>query len=307
MDGPFLMQTKEHPIGIHVSIAGELDLSVDRAIDLGCRGTFQIFSCSPRRWNAPKLEPSEVAAFRRKCSETNFEKVFVHMPYLPNLSSPDRKFYEDSIMVLEREIKRCSVLGVPYLILHFGSHMGTSTLAGKERIVAACSKSIEATESLDVRLLLENSADSKSVGSRFDTIGEVLNLVNDRKRMGVCLDTCHAFAAGYDLSTRSAVEKSVDSLESAIGLSNLFVIHLNDSKGKVGSGLDRHDDIGKGNIGDAGMSAILTSEKLAGLPVVLETPRDRAGEDRENIDTTKMLSKGKTRSSASLARNPVRL
>ncbi len=156
------------------------------------------------------------------------------MPYLPNLSSPDGIFYSKSIQVLQREINRCSELGIKYLVLHFGSHMGTSIEAGKERITFACNKSLQATGGLDVRLLLENSADPKSVGSSFKTIGEVLELVKDQERIGVCLDTCHAFASGYDLTSVAAVQKTLNDFDSSIGLSNLYLIHLNDSKGKLG-------------------------------------------------------------------------
>jgi deoxyribonuclease IV len=278
-----------HPVGIHVSISGKIDQAVDRAIALNCCGAFQIFTCSPRRWDASPLDTPEVSMFQKKASGASFE-VFVHMPYLPNLSSPDSGFYSRSTAVLTREIQRCSSLGIRNLILHFGSHMGTSIEAGRDRIVAACKKSIEATEGSDVRLLLENSADPKSVGSNFATISEVLRLVDERRRTGVCLDTCHAFAAGYDLSTESAVEKSLEVFDSSIGLTNLFLIHLNDSKGNLGSGLDRHESIGKGKIGRSGMSAILTSKRILPLPVVLETPRDYEGEDKENIELTKLLA-----------------
>jgi deoxyribonuclease IV len=279
----------QHPVGIHVSISGKIDQCFERAWDLSCRGTFQIFTCSPRRWEAAPLDPLEVSAFRKKLSDSGCE-IFVHMPYLPNLSSPDGFFYSKSIQVLQREIKRCSELGLKNLVLHFGSHMGTSIEDGKERIASACNKSIQATTNLDVRLLLENSADPKSVGSSFKTIGEVLQLVKDQERIGVCLDTCHAFASGYDLTSIAAVQKTMKDFDSSIGLSNLYLVHLNDSKGKLGSSLDKHEDIGKGNIGRAGMTAILKSEMLRKIPIILETPRDYEGEDKENIETTKSLA-----------------
>jgi len=168
--------------------------------------------------------------------------------------------------------------------------MGTSIDAGKERIAAACEESIEATKRSDVRMLLENSADPKSVGSSFKTIGEVLDQIGNPERMGVCLDTCHAFASGYDLRSTTAVQETLTDFDKSIGLSNLFLVHLNDSKGDLGSSLDRHEDIGKGKIGRGGMEAILKGDKLRGLPVVLETPRDYEGEDKENIATTKHLA-----------------
>ena len=284
-----LKKKDTHSIGIHVSIAGKLDQSVDRALALQCVGAFQIFTSSPRRWNASPLDSTEAATFRKKVSESNYE-VFVHMPYLPNLSSPDPAFYKQSKQVLTREILRCSELGIEYLVLHFGSHMNTTIESGRDRIVEACSSSIEETKGSKVRLLLENSADPKSVGSNFQTIGQVLEKVKDGSRMGVCLDTCHAFASGYDLSNQSSLEKSLDIFDFQIGLSNVYLIHLNDSKGKLGSGLDRHESIGKGAIGKTGMAAILTSKRLLGLPVVLETPRDYEGEDKDNIEMTKRLA-----------------
>jgi deoxyribonuclease IV len=280
-----------HPIGIHVSISGKLDLSVDRAIELGCSGTFQIFTCSPRRWDASPLDEIEVLTFRKKVSDSKF-KVHAHMPYLPNLSSPDDNFYSKSVRVLVREIGRCGELGVENLVLHFGSHLNTSIDAGAERIIAACKKAIDETKGTDVRLLLENSADPKSVGSNFETIGNVLKRMHNNKRMGVCLDTCHALASGYDFSNSTGVEKSLELFDSSIGLSNLFLIHLNDSKGKIGSGLDRHENIGKGNMGAIGMTAFLRSDKLDRLPVVLETAGDIEGGNRENIETTKRLMGG---------------
>jgi deoxyribonuclease-4 len=277
-----------HDFGIHVSISGKIDLSVDRAIELNCKGVFQIFTCSPRRWDAAALEDNEVAAFREKIQKNNF-RVFAHMPYLPNLSSPDSSFYSKSIGVLIREINRCEALGVESLVLHFGSHMNTSVDSGRSRIVAACKKALSETPNTSVRILFENSADAKSVGARFEHIQQVMKEMNDEKRTGICLDTCHAFASGYDLRTDQSVNQTMESFDRTIGLENLYLIHLNDSKGILGSASDRHEDIGKGNIGLEGMSALLKSPLLDNVPVVLETPRDFEGEDKQNVATVKKL------------------
>ncbi|MFI5420827.1 MAG: deoxyribonuclease IV, partial [Nitrososphaerales archaeon] len=277
-----------HDVGIHVSISGRIDQSVDRAIELSCRGVFQIFTCSPRRWDASPLEDKEVAAFREKTAKNNY-RVYAHMPYLPNLSSPDSAFYAKSIAVLTREIIRCDSLGVENLVLHFGSHMNTSVDSGRVRIVNACNKAISATKGKKVRLLFENSADAKSVGARFELIRDVLKEVNDEKRAGVCLDTCHAFASGYDLRSEKTVQETMENFEKTIGLENLRLIHLNDSKGALASTSDRHEDIGKGQISTIGMAALLNSPLLSNIPVVLETPRDYEGEDKENIAKVKKL------------------
>ena len=167
------------------------------------------------------MDGNEVSAYRKKISESKF-KVHAHMPYLPNLSSPEDEFYSKSVRVLIREIRRCGELGVENLVLHFGSHLKTSIEAGAERIVAACKNSIDETEGVEVRLLLENSADPNSVGSNFDTIGRVLEGIRNNKRMGVCLDTCHAFASGYDLSAPSGVKKSLESYSILLSGSQIF-------------------------------------------------------------------------------------
>ena len=187
-------EVKNHAVGIHVSISGKLDESVDRAIDVGCVGAFQIFTCSPRRWNASRFKPEEVELFRKKKQQNKYQ-VFAHMPYLPNLSSPDETFHAKSIEVLRREVGRCDELGVQNLVLHFGSHMGTSIESGQKRIIHACNTALHESSNSSVRLLLENSAGVKnSVGSEFPFIKRVIDNVIDLDRIGVCFDTCHAFA-----------------------------------------------------------------------------------------------------------------
>ena len=152
---------KNHAVGIHVSISGRLDQSVDRALEAGSVGAFQIFTCSPRQWNASKLKSEEVDSFRKKVRQNKFQ-VFVHMPYLPNLSSPEEKFYSKSVEVLKREVSRCEELGVQNLVLHFGSHMGTSIESGQKRIIQACNEALRELSNSNVRLLLENSAGVKN-------------------------------------------------------------------------------------------------------------------------------------------------
>jgi len=282
-------EVKNHAVGIHVSISGRLDESVDRAIDIGCVGAFQIFTCSPRRWDALKLKSEQVEFFRRKTQQNKFQP-FAHMPYLPNLSSPDETFYSKSVEVLKREIGRCEELGVQNLVLHFGSHMATSIEAGQKRIIQACNSALHESSKSSVRLLLENSAGVKnSTGSEFPFIKRIIDNTLDMDRIGVCFDTCHAFAAGYDLRSVDAVKKTMLDFDDQIGLDKLFLIHLNDSKGDLGDGLDRHENIGDGKIGRAGMSAILNMKELSHIPVVLETPIDKEGDDKRNVAIAKKL------------------
>ncbi len=277
-------------VGIHVSIGDGIDESVDRAIELGCEGAFQIFTCSPRRWNAAPIEEEKASAFRAKCSKNGFVP-FAHMPYMPNLSSPDPKFYSQSKEVLVREVKRCDFLGIKYLVLHTGSSLGTGIEEGKKRLVNACREAISKTDSLSVRLLIENSAGGKrDLGSKFETLRECLKDIAEPKRTGICFDTCHAFASGYEISSEEGVRNTVHEFDRIVGLNNLFLIHANDSKAERGKGIDRHEHIGIGKIGKRGMECFFSLPILSKVPAILETPRDGKRSDLENVLILKRFS-----------------
>lgn len=280
-------EVKYHSIGLHVSISKKLDLAVNRAAEAGCVGAFQIFTCSPRQWNASRLKPEEVDLFKQKVREYDFQP-FAHMPYLPNLSSPDNGFFSKSVEVLLREVARCQELGVKNLVLHLGSHMGTSIEQGHKRIINACNEAL--SQPNEVRLLLENSAGVKnSMGSEFSHLHSIINQLSEGRRVGICLDTCHAFASGYDLSSANSVHETILKFQREVGIDKLHLIHLNDSKGNIGDSLDRHEHIGKGKIGREGMSAILHERLLRHIPVVLETPFEKEGDDRRDIANVKKL------------------
>lgn len=276
-------------IGIHVSIAERIDLAVDRARELGCVNTFQIFTCSPRRWAAKPLDVSQSELFREKSSASNLLPI-AHMPYMPNLASSDRDFFSGSIEVLMREIKRCEDLGIQNLVVHFGSTMGAPIEEGHKRIVYACRKAIHMTESLKVRILLENSAGTRnSAGSKFEYIRNVLDQIGDPERTGVCLDSCHAFASGYDFRTKESAEKIIEEFDEIVGVERLFLVHVNDSRGGLGSSTDRHEHIGLGQIGDTGFRALFSVKKIASIPLILETPIDQRRDDKANLVHTKKL------------------
>jgi deoxyribonuclease IV len=277
------------PIGIHVSIAKSIDLAIDRALDLGCTKTFQIFTCSPRRWAATEIEPSAGEAFKEKIMKSNFEP-FAHMPYMPNISSPERGFFNESVKVLIREIKRCDQIGIKGLVVHFGSHLSSSITEGHARVIEACNRAIEKTTDSPVKILLENSAGTRnSVGSKFEYIKFVLDRVKESERAGTCLDTCHLFASGYDIRTQQAAEETVDLFDKVVGMDRLFVIHVNDSKFELGSGRDRHEHIGLGKIGSEGFRNFFAVRKIKELPLVLETPIDAVRGDKENVAYAKKL------------------
>lgn len=253
-------------------------MAVDRAVELGC-DTFQIFTRNPRSWRSRRLTDEEVAAFRAKRAEAGLDPVVGHMPYILNLASPQDEVYERSVGSLAVGLERCSALGIGFLVTHLGSHLGSGAEAGLRRVVGALDRVLGGDGS-DVVVLLENGAGSvNGVGSSFEELGRILDGVRRPGRVGVCLDTCHMFVAGYDLRTPEALGGTLDAFDSHVGLCRIGVVHLNDSVGALGSGRDHHEHIGLGEIGLDGFRAIVGSP-LAGLPLILETPLDgRRGED----------------------------
>jgi deoxyribonuclease-4 len=261
-------------LGFHVSIAGSVDQSFDRAQLLGCTA-FQIFTRNPRTWASKQLTNDEVKIFRRKHRETRIGPVFAHMPYLPNLASPNKVIYEKSVASLVEEVERCDALGIP----HIGSHVGSGVKRGKSRITQALGKAVDAGSPT---ILLENGSGSGNhMGSRFEDIGDLMDAVGGN-RVGFCLDTCHAFAAGYDISKGEGLRSTLRQLGKTIGFRRLKLVHLNDSVGELGSGIDHHEHIGLGNIGEDGFRYILQS-RLAKKPMIMETPVDDRRSDAENM------------------------
>lgn len=213
------------------------------------------------------------------------------MPYLPNLASANEEVYAKSVQSLANELERCHVLEIPYLVTHLGSHTGAGRESGLFRIAGALRAVFSEVKSNTI-LLLENSAGSKnSMGSTFSDIAAVLeSSPDDRHRLGVCLDTCHLHAAGYDLRTSSALQETLDQFDDFLGLQRLRLIHLNDCRGAIGTHLDRHEHIGLGQIGEAGFRAILSHPDLAELTMILETPVDARRDDKGNLQTARQLS-----------------
>ena len=277
-------------LGVHVSISGGISNSVDNAMKIGCTA-FQVFTRSPRQWKTKELTSHETEIFKEKLGNSPIdpESVVVHMPYLPNLSAPTSEMYEQSISVLTDEITRCNLLGIPHLVIHLGSHLGHGPKNGINQLVKACTKSLYAYNDLGqsrnkVKILLENSAGQKnSIGSQIGEMQSIFDILG-KKDYGLCIDTCHLFAAGYDLSTESGVSALVDNIDSHLGLANIKIIHLNDSKGELGSNLDRHYHIGLGKIGENGIRCLVNYKKLSHVPIIMETPIDSVRNDIDNIE-----------------------
>jgi len=275
-------------VGVHVSIAGSLDLAVDRAKETGC-DVFQMFSRNPRGWGYKPLSDNDCVIYKEKIRTAGIIPVD-HMPYLPNLASPKPDIYEKSIEALIAELERCEQLGIPYLITHLGHHLGDGIAGGRARVISAINTALGESDTT-VTLLLENTAGEKnSVGSSFEHIRGIIDGIENHTRTGVCFDTCHAFAAGYELRTKTGLAETLAQFEEHIGIRNLKIIHLNDTKGERGSGLDRHEHIGMGLIGENGFRNILHHPVLSALPLICETPVDERRDDVGNITKVRELA-----------------
>jgi len=276
-------------VGVHVSIAGSIDRAVDRAQERGC-DTFQIFSRNPRGWKFRELTAEEVRSFIKKLAASGIKPPIDHMPYLPNLASPKEEVYKLSIDTLTGELRRCEFLRIPYLVAHLGSHLGAGMEEGFKRIINGINRAFSKVEN-NVMLLLEITAGTKNtMGGTFGDIRLIIDGIEQEKRVGVCFDTCHAFAAGYDLRTEKALEETVRRFDEALSLKRLKVVHINDSKGDLGSHSDRHEHIGMGHIGETGFKIIIHHDAFKRLPLILETPFDSRRDDYDNIRKVRELA-----------------
>ena len=282
----------ETPLGIHVSIAGSIDRAVDNAVSLGCTA-FQIFTRNPRGWTSKPLSDKDVTNFKEKLAASKIDRLSTvgHMPMLPNLSSPETVPFLRSLNSLIDETKRCSKLGIPYLKTKLGNHKGAGVEKGIETVVKAFRKAIGETPS-DVTFLLENNSSwTNSVGSDFDQLSSIFSQLKPLGRFGICFDTCHAFVAGYDLRTETSVSITLKKFDESIGFEHLKLIHLNDSKGEMGSKVDRHEHIGLGKIGEKGLGHVIKFVISKKIPIILETPIDDRRKDAENLRKVIELSK----------------
>jgi deoxyribonuclease IV len=275
-------------VGLHVSSAGSLDLAFDRAQELGAT-TFQVFTRNPNQWKFKPLEEETVAAFKDKRKKSGISRVVDHMPYLPNLASPERSTKKISRYTLNEELKRCDALGIDYLVIHLGSHLGKGSAVGVANIAEACVGAIGESDG-EASILLENMAGQKNcVGARFEELRAILDKVGETDRVGICLDSCHLFAAGFDLGNEEAVNNTMRLFDDVVGLGRLKVVHLNDSKGSLGSRLDRHENIGKGKIGRKGIRALLHYPGISERPLIMETPYEDIKTMKQSIRLVRTL------------------
>jgi deoxyribonuclease-4 len=272
-------------LGFHVSIAGGFKNVIARAQERQCE-TLQVFSRNPRGWKYGTLDNADIELFRKQLADHDIRPIFVHLPYLPNLASSETGLFQKSLDSLVEDLLRCTFIGAPFLIMHVGSNP-EGTL-GLRQISQGINQALSRVKS-STRLLLENTAgQGHELGSTFEQIRSIIDRVEDKKRIGVVFDTAHAFAAGYDLRTKSAVADTFRKFHRIIGLGKLYLVHLNDSKAEYGSHRDRHWHIAQGNIG-MGMYHILHHAALEELPFIMETPRTNLKEDLMNMKKVRQL------------------
>lgn len=268
-------------LGVHVSVAGGVDKAVDRAVEGNCN-TFQIFISNPRGWKPTIIGDEEVKSFREKYKAANIQDAFAHGIYLINLATEDESNREKSIESLINGLINTEKLGLVGLVTHIGSHHGSGSEKGVERVVDAV-KSILNDTTGNASLLLENTAGAGNlVGDTVEEIGKIIKGVNS-VRVGFCMDTAHAFESGWPIHTEEGLEKVINDIETHIGLDRLKAIHLNDSMTEFGSKRDRHENFGKGFIGAEALARIINHPKLKDKPFAMETPDVKTGEDIKNI------------------------
>jgi deoxyribonuclease-4 len=274
-------------IGVHTSIAGGLHQSLQRARDLGCN-TMQIFSHNPRGWLIRSRDPDEYTAFNKLRREYGISPVFIHSSYLINLASQG-DLRRKSVNMVAAEMDIADTMGADYVVLHAGSALGEDPVAARGKVIS-CLLEVSAKGRWRSGMILENTAGERGdITSRIEEIGEILKAVPGDLVSGVCIDTCHAFSAGYDMRTTLAADFMTDEIEKHIGINKVKLLHVNDSRGNLGSGVDRHEHIGRGNIGLVGLRNILTRPAFIAVPLILETPKKEDGDDKRNLSAVREL------------------
>lgn len=279
---------KQPLIGAHLSISKGLADVFNQADLLGCT-TLQLFTKSGRQWHANPLAETEIERFKTAHAAHNYMPVVAHTSYLINIGSPDTALAQKSSDALAEELLRCEQLGIQYLVLHPGAHLNTDLESCLKRIADNLLTVLKKVPGRTMILLETTAGQGTVVGSRFEELGTILTDANHHPRLGICLDTCHIFAAGYDFRTLEGYQSLWYQFDTQIGKHHLRAIHLNDSTTPCGSHVDRHADIGSGKIGLEGFRFIMQDLTLADIPKILETPKDSLEDDARNLDTLKSL------------------
>jgi deoxyribonuclease-4 len=278
-------------IGAHESIAGGIYKAFERAESIGCR-TLQIFTKNSNQWYAKPLTDEDIANYKTVASKSNIKHIVAHDSYLINLCAKDKTILKKSHEAYLDELHRCEVLGIRYLNFHPGAHMGVGEKEGIKLIIESLNWAHEKTKGFQVLSVLETTAgQGSSLGYSFEQLKEIIDGVDEPKRMAVCVDTCHIFAAGYDISTEEGYEKTFREFDDIVGFEKLDAFHVNDSKKGLGSKVDRHEHIGKGMIGKNGFRFLMQDARFIDVPKILETPKgEDLKEDKMNLAVLRKLS-----------------
>lgn len=277
-------------LGAHMSVAGGLEKAFERAAQVDSDAV-QIFTSNQRQWKGREVTPEMVELFRETQHSTKIEPVVTHNSYLINMASPKDDLWEKSIDAQIQELERCEALGIPFVVAHPGAHTGSGREAGIARIVQALDRIHNDLVGYKVITLLETTAgQGTTIGGEFEDLAEILNQVSEPERVGVCLDSCHIFVAGYDIRDAESYQETMERFDEIVGIDQIKAFHFNDSKGELGSHKDRHDYIGHGEIGAEGFRNFMNDQRLAGRPALLETDKsDDLHEDREAIELLRSL------------------
>lgn len=284
-------------LGAHMSIAGGVAGALLRGRQTGC-DTIQIFTKNNNQWRATPLSDREIRSYREHRETTGIRPVVAHDGYLINPASPQRDLYERSLEALRIEVERAATLEIPALIIHPGAHLGAGEADGIKRVVEALDTIFEGAKVFPVTICLETTAgQGSSLGYRFEHLAAIREGTREKERVGVCVDTCHIFAAGYEIRGRKAYERTMRQFDEVIGIEHIKCIHLNDSRRELGSRVDRHAHIGQGQIGLEGFRLLVNDPRLRHIPMILETPKgeDPVATDRRNLAVLRSLVRGKRR------------
>ncbi|MBU4195083.1 MAG: deoxyribonuclease IV [Actinobacteria bacterium] len=275
--------------GYHVKLAGSPVSAIESGVEAGC-DTIQMFPGSPQQWGTPKASDEDARVFREARRESGIDPVIIHSIYLVNMASSADQVFKRSASSLASALTKADKLGSAAVVTHIGNHKGEGERFGLERIAAAVNSCLERSPG-ETMLLLETTAGAgTSIGGRFEQFGEVFDLSGGPDRLGICLDTCHIFAAGYDISTPGGVDAALKELDKYIGLDRLKLLHLNDSKAECGSHTDRHEHIGRGMIGMEAFRYMVNHEALKDLPAIVELAY--GGSNPDDIGLLRSLVEG---------------
>ncbi len=277
-------------LGAHFSISNGLHNALYEAEKYGCTA-LQIFTKNASTWKERTLTQEEISRFDKAREQTGITSIASHTSYLINLATPERKKHAKSCNALKRELIRSSTLDIPFVVLHPGAHLGKGKETGIEKVALSINEIFDQTPDIQTRLLFETTAGQGSaLGHTFEQLASIMEKIENQNRVGICLDTSHVFAAGYDFRTPESYRKATDAFDEIIGFENLYVIHLNDSKKELGSRVDRHEHIGEGYIGIKAFELLINDMRFWDVPKIIETPKQKDGPDTDKMNLNRLRS-----------------